>query len=121
MGPFCLTGVHKSEVAYRGRGGGGGGDERVKARRRGYPPEKDRRDRGGPPPELAMAGSVTVCVCVGGGGGGGGQCVCVPCRVWQRRCPLAIAQRLVHCAGNCCFNCRAWAESQGQCPLHCCG
>ena len=29
-----------------------------------------------------------------------------------RRCPLAIAQRLVHC--------RAWAESQGQCPLHCC-
>ena len=21
---------------------------------------------------------------------------------------------------NCCFNCRAWAESQGQCPLHCC-
>ena len=28
-----------------------------------------------------------------------------------RRCPLAIAQRLVHC--------RVWAESQGQCPLHC--
>ena len=28
-----------------------------------------------------------------------------------RRCPLAIAQRLVHY--------RAWAESQGLCPLHC--
>ena len=30
-----------------------------------------------------------------------------------------------HCSAtsalhNCCFNCRAWAESQGQCPLHCC-
>ena len=30
-----------------------------------------------------------------------------------------------HCAAtstlrNCCFNCRAWAESQRQCPLHCC-
>ena len=36
-----------------------------------------------------------------------------------RRCPLAIAQRLVHCA-IACFNCRVWAVSQGQCPLHCC-
>ena len=36
-----------------------------------------------------------------------------------RRCPLAIAQRLVHRV-ICCFNCRAWAESQRQCPLHCC-
>ena len=30
-----------------------------------------------------------------------------------------------HCAStsvlrNCCFNCRSWAESQRQCPLHCC-
>ena len=32
-----------------------------------------------------------------------------------RRCPLAIAQRLVHCAIAV-----STAESQGQCPLHCC-
>ena len=31
-----------------------------------------------------------------------------------RHCPATSALR------NCCFNCRAWAESQGQCPLHCC-
>ena len=37
-----------------------------------------------------------------------------------RRCPLAIAQRLVAALRNCCFNCRVWAESQGQCPLRCC-
>ena len=35
----------------------------------------------------------------------------------------AVALR--HCAAtsslrNCCFSCRTWAESQGQCPLHCC-
>ena len=30
-----------------------------------------------------------------------------------RHCPATSALR------NCCFNCRAWAESQGQCPLHC--
>ena len=37
-----------------------------------------------------------------------------------RRCPLAIAQRLTSALrANCrCFNCRAWAESQGQCLLH---
>ena len=28
-------------------------------------------------------------------------------------CPATSALR------NCCFNCRAWAESQRQCPLHC--
>ena len=31
-----------------------------------------------------------------------------------RHCPATSALR------NCCFNCRTWAESQGQCPLHCC-
>ena len=36
-----------------------------------------------------------------------------------RRCPLDIAQRLVSALRSWCFNCRAWAESQGQCPLHC--
>ena len=30
-----------------------------------------------------------------------------------RHCPATCALR------NCCFNCRAWAESQRQCPLHC--
>ena len=35
-----------------------------------------------------------------------------------RRCPLAIAQRLVHCAIAVQLPCRA--ESQGHCPLHCC-
>ena len=34
--------------------------------------------------------------------------------VSPRHCPATCALR------NCCFNCRAWAESQGQCPLHCC-
>ena len=34
--------------------------------------------------------------------------------VSHRHCPVASALR------NCCFNCRAWAESQRQCPLHCC-
>ena len=34
--------------------------------------------------------------------------------VSPRHCPATSALR------NYCFNCRAWAESQGQCPLHCC-
>jgi len=34
--------------------------------------------------------------------------------VSPRHCPATSALR------NCCFNCCAWAESQGQCPLHCC-
>ena len=34
--------------------------------------------------------------------------------VSPRHCPATSALRY------CCFNCRAWAESQGQCPLHCC-
>ena len=71
-----------------------------------------------------------------GGGGGGGRksegstadtARKRPERLWTaartmevlRRCPLAIAQRLVHCA-TAVFNYRALAESQGQCPLHCC-
>ena len=64
---------------------------------------------------------------VGGGAGSGGrksECSTAdtarkrPERPWTaartmevlRRCPLAIVRRLVPC----------WAESQGQCPLHCC-
>ena len=34
--------------------------------------------------------------------------------VSPRHCPATNALRY------CCFNCRTWAESQGQCPLHCC-
>ena len=34
--------------------------------------------------------------------------------VSSRHCPGTSALR------NCSFNSRAWAESQGQCPLHCC-
>ena len=34
--------------------------------------------------------------------------------VSPRHCPATCALR------NCCFNCRTWAESQRQCPLHCC-
>ena len=34
--------------------------------------------------------------------------------VSPRHCTATSALR------NCCFNCRAWAESQRQCPLHCC-
>ena len=34
--------------------------------------------------------------------------------VSPRHCPATCALR------NCCFNCRAWTESQGQCPLNCC-
>ena len=34
--------------------------------------------------------------------------------VSPHHCPATSALR------NCCFNCRAWAVSQGQCPLHCC-
>ena len=52
-----------------GGGGGGGGDERVKARPR-IPPEKN--------PERPWTAARTMEV--------------------LRRCPLAIAQRLVHCA-----------------------
>ena len=52
-----------------GGGGGGGEDEREKARPR-IPPEKDQRDRGPPPETMEVI----------------------------RRCPLVIAQRLVHSA-----------------------
>ena len=34
--------------------------------------------------------------------------------VSSRHCPATCALR------NCCFNCCGWAESQRQCPLHCC-
>ena len=37
-----------------------------------------------------------------------------------RQCPLAIAQRLVHCPVAVSSAVLAWAESQRQCPLHCC-
>ena len=36
----------------------------------------------------------------------------------SRRCPLAIAQR--KCTAQLLFQLPCWAESQGQCPLHCC-
>ena len=52
-----------------GMGTGERGGERMKARPR-IPPEKDRRDRGQPPEQVEVL----------------------------RRCPFAIAQRLVHCA-----------------------
>ena len=67
---FALRPQKRGGLLRTGTGCGGGGageDERVKARPR-IPLEKDRRDRG-PPPE---------------------QWRCL------RRCPLAIAQRLVH-------------------------
>ena len=80
--------VYRSEVACRGRGGGGG--TRVKARP-WIPPEKDRRDRG-PLPEVTMAVLM--------------------------RCPLATAQRLVHCAIA--VSTAVLGQSQRQCPLHCC-
>ena len=35
-----------------------------------------------------------------------------------RRCSLAIAQRLVHCAIT--VSTAVLGQSQGQCPLHCC-
>ena len=38
------------------------------------------------------------------------------CRL--RRCPLPIAQRLVHCAAA--VSTAVLGQSQGQCPLHCC-
>ena len=34
--------------------------------------------------------------------------------VSPRHCAATCAPR------NCCFSCRAWTESQRQCPLHCC-
>ena len=34
--------------------------------------------------------------------------------VSPRHCPTTCALR------DCCFHCRVWAESQRQCPLHCC-
>ena len=36
-----------------------------------------------------------------------------------RRCPLAIAQRLVHCAAIA-VSTAVLGQSQRQCPLHCC-
>ena len=70
----------------------------------------------------------------GGGGGGGGEGPTAdtprkrPERPWTaartmevlRRCPLAIAQRLVHCATAVSTAVLGDWESQGQCPLHCC-
>ena len=38
--------------------------------------------------------------------------------VLRRRCPLAIAQRLVHCAAA--VSTAVLGQSQRQCPLHCC-
>ena len=72
---------------------------------------------------------------VGAGGGGGGRksegsttdtARKRPERPWTaarttevlRRCPLAIAQRLVHCAVA--VSTAVLGQSQGQCPLHCC-
>ena len=73
----------------------------------------------------------------GGGGGGGGResegstadaARKRPERPWTTARTMEVLRRCMsphHCAAtsalrNCCFNCRAWAESQGQCPLHCC-
>ena len=66
------------------------GDDRVKARPR-KPPEKDRRP-------WTAARTMEV--------------------LSLRRCPLAIAQRLVHCAIA--LSTAVLGQSQRQCPLHCC-
>ena len=67
-GPFCFTSTEARWLIRDGDSGGGGGGGRVKARPR-IPPEKDQR-----PWTAARTMEVL------------------------RRCPLAIAQRLVHCA-----------------------
>ena len=68
---------------------GGGGVEGERVKARPQiPPEKDRRDMD----RRQSNGSVKA--------------------VSPRHCPATSALR------NCCFNCCAWAESQGQCPLH---
>ena len=77
-----------------GGGGGdeeGGGDESVKAR-----PRDTARKRPKRPWTAARTTEVL------------------------RRCPLAIAQRPVHCATAVSTAVLGQRESQGQCPLHCC-
>ena len=71
----------------------------------------------------------------GGGGGGGDERVKAGLRIRPKKTGETVDRRQNnesvkavsprHCPvtgalHNCCFNCRAWAESQGQCPLHCC-
>ena len=95
---YILLYLHRREMAnYYGpgrgvgvRGWGGGGGDERVKARPRIQPEKDRRDRG----NRQNNGSVKA--------------------VSPRHCPATSA---LH---NCCFNCRAWAQSQGQCPLHCC-
>ena len=91
-GPCCFT----SEMAYwglvRGAGGGGGGGEGRKS-------EASTEDTARKRPERPWTAARTMEV--------------------LRRCSLAIAQRLVHCA-IAVSTAVLGRESQRQCSLHCC-
>ena len=82
--------VHRSEAAYWGRGLGAGG--------RGRKSEGSTADTARKRPERPWTAARTMEV--------------------LRRCPLAIAQRLVHCAIA--VSTAVLGQSQRQCPLHCC-
>ena len=91
MDHFALRPQNRGGLLGTGTAGRGGREGDERVKARPrIPPEKDRRDRGPPPQQWKCNGGV------------------------PRHCPATSALR------NCCFNCRAWAESQGQCPLHCC-
>ena len=83
--------VHRSEVAYYGRGRGWVG-------RRGQKSEGSSVDTARKRPERPWTAARTMEV--------------------LRRCPLAISQRLVHCAVA--VSTAVFGQSQRQCPLHCC-
>ena len=84
----CFTST-EAKMLIRNGGRRGGGDETLKSRQR-----NTARKR----PERPWTAARTTEV--------------------LRRCPLAIAQRLVHCAVA--VSTAVLGQSQGQCPLHCC-
>ena len=87
---FALRPQKRDGLLGTGTGGVGGGGTKESRHDRGYRPKKT----GETVDRRQNNGSVKA--------------------VSPRHCPATSAPR------NCCFNCRAWAESQGQCPLHRC-
>ena len=90
LSTFCFTSTEARWLIRDGDGGGGVGGGR------GRKNEDSTADTARKRPERPWTAARTMEV--------------------LRRCPLALAQRLVHCAIAV-----STAESQRQCPLHCCG
>ena len=97
LGPFCFT---STEARLLIRDGGGGGGRGKGGGGRGRQSEGSTADTAQKSPERPWTAPRTVKV--------------------LRRCPFAIAQRLVHYAIAVSAAVIGQIESQGQCPLHCC-